>query len=142
MMQGHGELLSVRTRTVRFHRSRLFARAALIALLCSSVLSTAAPVLALPIPSKTAQDQSLADREAELSAIRSVLERDDVARTLAQHGLTANDVHERLAQLSPEELDAFSSQLDQIQAAGVDVPRYIWYLLAGLLGVLIVTAIF
>ncbi len=100
------------------------------------------PVAAMPIPSKTAPNQSLAQVEADLAAIHAVLGHDDVARALAENGLTPGEIEVRLAQLSPEEVHALASQIDQLQAAGVNVPRYIWILLAVFLGVLIVTAIF
>ena len=106
------------------------------------VVTAAAPLTALPAPSKTAPDQSLADRQIELAKIRAVVSEPQIAAALAQHGFTSEEVHQRLARLSPEEIHALSSQLDQLQAAGASVPQYIWILLAVLLGVLILTAIF
>jgi hypothetical protein len=106
------------------------------------LVTAAAPLTALPVPSKTAPDQSLADRQVDLAKIQAVVSEPQIAAALAQHGFTSEEVHQRLAQLSPEEVHALSSQLDQLQAAGAAVPQYIWILLAVLLGVLILTAIF
>ena len=102
----------------------------------------AAPLSALPTPSKMVPDQSLADRQLELAKVQAVVSEPQITAALAQHGFSSEEVHQRLAQLSPEEIHALSSQLDQLQAAGAAVPQYIWILLAVLLGVLILTAIF
>lgn len=95
------------------------------------------PLQALPAPSKTAPDQAVAERESDLAALDSVLDQDVVTGVLAAHGFTREEVNERLAQLSPEELNTLASQVEQLQAAGQRVPSYIWVLI----GVLIVVAI-
>lgn len=95
------------------------------------------PLQALPTPSKTAADQALAERNRDLAALDSVLDQDVVTGVLAAHGFTREEVNERLAQLSPEEINALASQVEQLQAAGQRVPSYIWVLI----GVLIVVAI-
>lgn len=94
------------------------------------------------VPSKTTDNQSLAERQADLANIETVMARPEVAEVIAQQGFTIDEVNQRLAQLSPEEIHALSTQLDQLHAAGVDVPQYVWILLAVFLGVLILTAIF
>jgi hypothetical protein len=106
------------------------------------MLCTATSSAALPIPSKTADPQSLAQREADLAVIHNVLEREEVVRALAAHGFGHDAIENRLARLSPHEVHAFAGNLEQLQAAGVDVPQYIWILLAVFLGVLILAAIF
>ena len=98
--------------------------------------------LGLPTPSKTTQEQSLADRQIELANINAVIAQPEVTAALARHGFTNDQVHQRLAQLSPDEIHALSSQLDQLQAAGSGVPKYIWILIAVLLGVMILAALF
>lgn len=105
------------------------------------VLLAVAPIDALQSPSKTAPDQSLAERELELAKVQEAILQPEIAQILAQHGLTTEEAHQRLAQLSPEEIHSLSNQVEQIQAAGASVPKYIWILLAVLLGVLIVAAI-
>ncbi len=104
--------------------------------------SMVTPLAAMPTPSKTTSDQSLADRQAELAGIQAVIAQPEVSAVLAQHGFTNDEVHQRLAQLSPDEIHALSSQLDQLQAAGSGVPKYVWILIAVLLGVMILSALF
>jgi len=115
-------------------RRRIKPRA--LAILAAVLLSVAAPPLAAPVPSKPAP------RDANAATVRSFLGRDDVARALARAGLTPPQIEQRLTRLSDEDLRSLASNLDQVQAAGTEVPRYIWVLLAVLLGVLILTAIF
>lgn len=110
-------------------------------LLILLTLSVVAPASALQSPSKTAPDQSIADREAELAKVQEAILQPEIAQILTQHGLSTEEAHQRLAQLSPEEIHSLSNQVVQIQAAGASVPKYIWILLAVLLGVLIVAAI-
>lgn len=122
-------------------------RAMLPRLLIPSLLLTllvvaGAPVVALQSPSKTEPEQSVADREIELAKIQAVVSQPEIAQILTHHGLSTAEAHQRLAQLSPEEIHTLMTQVDQIQAAGAAVPKYIWILLAALLGVLILTALF
>lgn len=115
-------------------------RLVVFALIVALYLVLGVPLAALPTPSKTAVDQSVADRQIELAKIEAVVAQPEITAALAQHGFTNDDVNQRLAQLSPEEIHVLSSQLDQLQAAGSGVPTYIWILIGILLGVLIVTA--
>jgi hypothetical protein len=101
------------------------------------LLGVALPSLAGPIPSKASLDAQRADR----ASIETVLAREEVARALAAHGLSPQDVEQRLAQLSPEEMSALAANLDQVQAAGA-VPNYIWILLAILMAVTILATVF
>ena len=107
----------------------------LIALLAAAWL--ASPALAKPIPSKDAGGSL----DAERATIETFLARDEVARALATTGLSHEQVEERLAQLSVEDLSTLAANVDQIQAAG-EVPNYIWILLAVLMGVVILATIF
>lgn len=111
-------------------------------LLLTLLLVAGAPVVALQSPSKTGPEQSVADREIELAKIQAVVSQPEIAQILTHHGLSTAEAHQRLAQLSPEEIHTLMTQVDQIQAAGAAVPKYIWILLAALLGVLILTALF
>jgi hypothetical protein len=122
------------------HRSLLrFVIAGLGLLALVAVLT--APAQALPVPSKTAADQDLAERERDLAALDAVLDQEEVMGVLAGHGFTRDEVNQRLAQLSPEELNALSSQVEQLQAAGQRVPSYIWILIAVLIVVAIVAIV-
>jgi hypothetical protein len=102
------------------------------------VAAFAPPAQALPAPSKTAADQALAERQEDLAALDSVLGQEEVTEALAAHGFTREEVNERLAQLSPEELSALASQAEQLQAAGQ--PTYVWVLIA-ILAVVAIVAI-
>lgn len=115
-------------------------RLVVFALIVALYVAVGAPAAALPTPSKTQVDQSLLERQIELAKIEAVVAQPEIAAALAQHGFSSDDVNQRLAQLSPEEMNGLSLQLDQLQAAGSGVPTYIWILIGILLGVLIVTA--
>jgi hypothetical protein len=106
--------------------------ALLVALACLS-----APTIGAPIPSKTTTEA----READLARVESFLARDEVAQALADNGLSADEVEQRLARLSAEDLSALAANVDQIQAAG-EVPKYIWILLAVLMAVTILATVF
>jgi hypothetical protein len=96
------------------------------------------PAQALPVPSKTAADQTLAQRENDLATLGTALDHQEVMDVLAAQGFTRDEVNARLAQLNPQELGALASQVDQLQAAGQRVPSYIWVLVAVLIVVAIV----
>jgi len=114
--------------------------------ICAMALSLAllftvqVPALAAPIPSE-AEDNAVADREADEAVVQDVLVQEQVADALASFGLSADEVEGRLAKLSDEDIRHLASNLDQIQAAGEQVPEYIWWLAGGLLAVLILAAI-
>jgi hypothetical protein len=110
--------------------------AALLALLWVASTSVAAP-----IASKATDPAAPDRRHADRTAIEASLARQEVAEALAAHGLSAEEVEHRVAQLSAEDLAALAANLDQIQAAGA-VPNYIWILLAILMGVTILATVF
>lgn len=114
-----------------------------LVLACLGVLVLAAMLTppaaqALPMPSKTSADQALAEREQDLASLDAVLEQAEVMGILADHGFTRDEVNERLAQLSPEELGSLATQVEQLQAAGQ--PTYVWVLIA-ILAVVAIVAI-
>ena len=117
------------------------ARKSLVFCVVMILMASAGSATPLKTPSKTAPDQDLATLQADLANIEEVLDNEEIAGALAADGLTEKEIHQRLAQFSPEELHALSSQLDQMHAAGAQVPQYIWILLAVLLGVLILAAL-
>jgi hypothetical protein len=92
---------------------------------------------AMPTPSKTAPQQTLAERQHDLAVVQSVLDQEEVMSVLAANGFTREEANLRLAQLSPQELGALASHVDQLQAAG-QVPYWIWILVAVLIIVAIV----
>jgi hypothetical protein len=105
------------------------------------LVSLAVPSLAAPIPSRAAERPTLAASQRDRAAIESLLAREEVARALAAHGLTPEQAEARLARLSAEDVSALAANLQQIQAAG-ETPKYIWVLLAILIGVTILATVF
>jgi hypothetical protein len=97
--------------------------------------------MAAPIPSRGA-DAEPTERDAHVATIENVLAREDVTEALEAHGLGLVEIEDRLALLSNDDIRHLASHLDQIQAAGEEVPEYIWWLAGGLLAVLILIAIF
>ena len=109
--------------------------------LLTLIIASSASVMALQAPSKSAPEQSLFDRDVELAKIQALVDEPEIAQILTQNGLSTEEAHLRLARLSPDEIQNLSTQVNQIHAAGAAVPKYIWILLAVLLGVLILSAI-
>jgi len=99
-------------------------------------LLLAVPAFAAPIASHTGPAAGDVDRP--LPDLRG---NEELARVLAAHGLGPDEVEQRLAQLSDEDLEYLRANLDQVQAGGA-VPKYIWIMLAVFLGVLILGAVF
>ena len=104
------------------------------------LLWVASTSIAAPIPSRAADKNTPGASQADRAAIQASLARQEVASALAAHGLSAEEVEQRVAQLSAEDLSALAANLDQIQAAGT-VPNYIWILLAILIGVTILATV-
>jgi hypothetical protein len=115
---------------------RICAIALSLALLCT----LQAPAFAAPIPSE-AGDRS-AGRASDEAVVKDVLVQEQVADALESLGLSRDEVESRLTKLSDEDLRHLAANLEQIQAAGEEVPEYIWWLAGGLLAVLILAAIF
>jgi len=105
------------------------------------LLALATPALSAPIPSKAAAAAPKHSVQADRAAVEAWLARDEVSRALAARGLRPDEVRQRVAQLAPEDVSALAGHLDQIQAAG-EVPKYIWILLAILIGVTIIVTVF
>ncbi|HEX2252642.1 MAG TPA: PA2779 family protein [Thermoanaerobaculia bacterium] len=110
----------------------------LITLAALFAVTGALPADALPTPSKTAEDQSLEARQADLATLSGFLEQREVQDALAQQGLTADEVNQRLAELSPQELSSLAGQVDQVQAAGVYIPTWAWIVIVVALAALII----
>jgi len=108
-------------------------------LLCVLLLGWPLAASASVIPSKEADVPVARSRQADLEQVGAVLAWDEVARALSSRGLAPREVEQRLAQLSDEDLRSLAANVDQIRAAGGDVPQYIWILLAVLIVVIILT---
>ena len=86
----------------------------------------AVPTFAGPVPSKTAANQSLDQRTADLAVVRDVLSHDEVAKALEARGFTHEQIDQKLAQLSPQDLHQLAQNLDQVQAAGLTKQEWLW----------------
>lgn len=101
----------------------------------------AMPALAGPVPSKTAENQSLAQRDADLALVRDVAGSEQVAAVLAHRGLTRQQVDQRLAQLSPQDLHQLAQNLDQLQSAGLTRNEWIWIGIGAVAALILVIAL-
>lgn len=117
---------------MRNHVSKL----ALLAL----VLLVANPAFAGMTPSKTAENQSLQARAADLATVQQVIAVDQVADALATHGFTKEEIDNRLAALSDEDLRSLTQNIEQIQAAGLTSQEWT-YVLIGAVVVLVLLLI-
>lgn len=101
----------------------------------------AVPVLAGPVPSKTAANQSLDSRDADLSVIRSVAANEQVAAVLTANGFTSEQIDQRLAQMSPQDLHQLAQNLEQLQPAGLTRQEWIWIGIGALAALILVVAL-
>ncbi|MEO6258738.1 MAG: PA2779 family protein [Thermoanaerobaculia bacterium] len=119
--------------------SKRFSPSLLVAALLVFVF--AVPSFASPIPSKTAANQSLDQRTADLALVRDLASNEQVATVLSQHGFTQEQVNQRLAQLSPQDLHQLANNLDQLQAAGMTRQEWIWIGIGALAALILVVAL-
>ena len=105
------------------------------------VLFTAIPAVAGPMPSKTAADQTIDARNADLALVRDVVANEQVAKALEAHGFTSDEVNQRVAQLSQEDLSRLAQNLDQVQAAGLTRSEWIWIGIGALAALILVVAL-
>jgi hypothetical protein len=101
----------------------------------------AMPAFAGIVPSKTAANQSLAQREADLALVRDVVAHEQVATVLAQHGLTQQQVNDKVAQLSPQDLHQLAQNLDQLQAAGLTRSEWLWVAVGAIAALVLIIAL-
>ena len=87
---------------------------------------SAIPSFAVTTPSKTAANQSLDARTADLALVRDVASNEQVAAVLAAQGFSQEQVNQKLAQMSPQDLHQLAQNLDQLQAAGLTQQEWIW----------------
>ena len=104
-------------------------------------LALAVPSFAAPMPSKTAANQSLDSRTADLAIVRDIAANDQVAKILADRGFTTDQVNQRLAQLSPQDLHQLAQNLDQLQAAGLTRQEWIWVGLGAAAAIILILAL-
>ena len=101
----------------------------------------AVPTFAGPVPSKTAVNQSLDQRTADIAVVRDVLSHDEVAQALEARGVTREQVDQKLAQLSPQDLHQLAQNLDQLQAAGLTRQEWLWVALGAIAALVLVIAL-
>ena len=105
------------------------------------VTFAAIPALAGPVPSKTAENQSLESREADLTIVRNVAANEQVAAVLSANGFTTDEVNQRLAQMSPQDLHQLAQNLEQLQPAGLTRQEWIWIGIGALAALILVIAL-
>jgi len=115
-------------------------RSALVVLLLS-VTFLAVPTFAAPMPSKTFANQSLATRNADLALVRDVAATEQVAKVLAARGFSQEQVNQKLAQLSAQDLHQLAQNLNQLQAAGLTQQEWIWIGIGALAALILIIAL-
>jgi hypothetical protein len=115
-------------------------RSVLVVLLLMVAL-LAVPSFAAPMPSKTAANQSLATRDADLALVRDIAANQQVAKVLAARGFTQEQVNQRLAQLSSQDLHQLAQNLNQLQAAGLTQQEWIWIGIGALAALILIIAL-
>ena len=105
------------------------------------VALSAVPAFAGPVPSKTAANQSLDQRTADIAVVRDVLSHDEVAKALQARGYSREQVDQKLAQLSPQDLHQLAQNLDQLQAAGLTQSEWLWIALGAIAALILVIAL-
>lgn len=115
-------------------------RSTLVVLILMVAL-VAVPTFAAPVPSKTAANQSLAMRDADLALVRDVAANEQVAKVLAARGFTQEQVNQKIAQLSPQDLHQLAQNLDQLQAAGLTQQEWIWIGIGAVAALIIIIAL-
>ena len=120
--------------------SKFFSRSVLF-VLALVLVATAIPTFASPVPSKTAANQSLDSREADLALVRDVVANDQVAKVLTARGFTQEQVNQKLAQMSPQDLHQLAGNLSQLQAAGMTHQEWVWIGIGAVAALILVIAL-
>lgn len=105
------------------------------------LVCAAIPAFAGPVPSKTAANQSLDSRDADLTTVRSIAANDQVAAVLTANGFTQAEVDQRLAEMSPQDLHQLAQNLEQLQPAGLTRQEWIWIGIGALAALILVIAL-
>ena len=120
--------------------SKRFSPSVLIILVLMVAVS-AIPAFGALVPSKTAANQSLDSRAADLALVRNVISNDDVAKALAARGFTQEQINSKLANLSPQDLHQLATNLDQLQAAGLTHQEWVWIGIGAAAAVILIIAL-
>ncbi|HMC22901.1 MAG TPA: PA2779 family protein [Thermoanaerobaculia bacterium] len=100
----------------------------------------AIPAFAAPLPSKALANQSLDARAADLALVRDVVANQQVAQALAARGFTQEQINQKVAQLSSQDLHQLAQNLSQLQAAGLTNQQWLWILIGAVAVLIIVVA--
>jgi hypothetical protein len=125
----------------RLFVSKKLSRPALFTVVVLLVTFAAIPALAGPVPSKTATNQSMESRDADLTLVREVAANEQVAAVLTANGFTQSEVDSRLAKMSAQDLHQLSQNLEQLQAAGLTRQEWIWIGIGALAALILVVAL-
>lgn len=90
------------------------------------LLFAAIPAFAITTPSKTAANQSIDSRAADLALVRDAAADKQIAAALAAQGITQDQVDQKLARMSPQDLHQLAGNIDQLKAAGLTQQQWIW----------------
>ena len=112
-----------------------------IFLVVALLMIAAMPAFAGPVPSKTAANQSLESRDADLTLVRSVAANDQVAAVLSANGFSREQIDQRLAQMSSQDLHQLAQNLEQLQPAGLTRQEWIWIGIGALAALILVIAL-
>lgn len=112
-----------------------------LVLMAAFLVVSVVPAFAGPVPSKTAVDQSIASRDADLTLVQSFAQREDVARVLEAQGFSKDQIDSKIANLSDSDLNNLAQNLNEIQAAGLTREQWIWVGVGALAALLIVVAL-
>src|ERR1043166_3280595 len=132
---------SRRPDAVRHQKEVVVSKRFTLVLFVLLALAIAIPSFAAPMPSKTAANQSLDSRAADLAVVRDFTSNDQVAQALAARGFTSDQVNARVSQLSPQDLHQLANNLDQLQAAGLTRQEWIWVGIGALAALILVIAL-
>jgi hypothetical protein len=98
------------------------------------------PAFAAPMPSKAIANQSLDARSADLALVRDVVANEQVAKALASRGLTQEQVNQKVAQLSSQDLHQLAQNLNQLQSAGFTTREWTYILIGAVVVLIIIVA--
>ncbi|MBK5260416.1 MAG: PA2779 family protein [Thermoanaerobaculia bacterium] len=116
-------------------------RKSILLVLALIFVFAAIPAFAGPAPSKTAANQSLESRDADLTIVRNLAANEQIATVLAANGFSQEEVEQRLAQMSSQDLHQLAQNLDQLQPAGLTRQEWIWIGIGALAALILVVAL-
>ena len=123
------------------NKEEVVSRKSTLLVLALMFVFAAVPAFAGPAPSKTADNQSLESRDADLSIVRDVAANDQIASVLAANGFNQEEVNQRLAQMSSQDLHQLAQNLEQLQPAGLTRQEWIWIGIGALAALILVIAL-